>query len=47
MQAECSDDVMKLNVKFNATFKGLIYSAGERENGEMEEKLLKQKAEAT
>ena len=29
MQAECSDDVMKLNVKFNASFDGLIYSAGE------------------
>jgi hypothetical protein len=28
MEAECSDDVMKLRVKFNATFSGLIYSAG-------------------
>eukprot|EP00095_Tigriopus_kingsejongensis_P011002 maker-scaffold281_size224178-snap-gene-1.32 protein:Tk11002 transcript:maker-scaffold281_size224178-snap-gene-1.32-mRNA-1 annotation:"hypothetical protein TcasGA2_TC010198" len=28
MEAECSDDVMKLRVKFNATFAGLIYSAG-------------------
>lgn len=28
MEAECSDDVMKLRVKFNATFKGLVYSAG-------------------
>ncbi|XP_059085027.1 uncharacterized protein LOC131881992 isoform X3 [Tigriopus californicus] len=28
MEAECSDDVMKLRVKFNATFDGLIYSAG-------------------
>ena len=30
MQAECSDDVMKLKVKFNATFSGLIYSAGKQ-----------------
>lgn len=29
MEAECSDDVMKLRVKFNATFNGLVYSAGE------------------
>ena len=28
MEAECSDDVMKLRVKFNDTFSGLIYSAG-------------------
>ena len=28
MQAECSDDVMKLTVNFNASFEGLIYSAG-------------------
>ena len=28
MEAECSDDVMKLHVKFNDTFAGLIYSAG-------------------
>ena len=28
MEAECSDDVMKLRVKFNDTFAGLIYSAG-------------------
>ena len=28
MEAECSDDVMKLRVKFNATFNGLVYSAG-------------------
>lgn len=28
MEAECSDDVMKLRVKFNASFAGLIYSAG-------------------
>jgi len=28
MEAECSDDVMKLRVKFNDTFEGLIYSAG-------------------
>ncbi len=28
MQAECSDDVMKLSVNFNASFDGLIYSAG-------------------
>ena len=28
MEAECSDDVMKLRIKFNATFAGLIYSAG-------------------
>ena len=28
MEAECSDDVMKLRVKFNATFSGLVYSAG-------------------
>ena len=28
MEAECSDDVMKMTVKFNDTFKGLIYSAG-------------------
>ena len=30
MEAECSDDVMKLRIKFNATFSGLIYSAGKR-----------------
>ena len=30
MEAECSDDVMKLRVKFNATFSGLIYSAGKQ-----------------
>ena len=30
MEAECSDDVMKLRVKFNATFSGLIYSAGKK-----------------
>ena len=32
MDAECSDDVMKLSVKFNDTFNGLIYSAGERDD---------------
>ena len=31
MEAECSDDVMKLRVKFNATFSGLIYSAGKQQ----------------
>ena len=28
MQAECSDDVMKLDIGFNDTFTGMIYSAG-------------------
>jgi hypothetical protein len=28
MEAECSEDVMKLRVKFNDTFDGLVYSAG-------------------
>ena len=30
MEAECSDDVMKLRVNFNASFSGLIYSAGKK-----------------
>ena len=30
MEAECSDDVMKLRVKFNDTFEGLVYSAGKK-----------------
>jgi hypothetical protein len=33
MQAECSDDVMKLDVRFNDTFNGLIYSAGKIGSG--------------
>ena len=32
MEAECSDDVMKLRVKFNATFNGLVYSAGKSDH---------------
>ncbi|XP_040571406.1 uncharacterized protein [Lepeophtheirus salmonis] len=28
MEAECSDDIMKLRVQFNSSFTGLIYSAG-------------------
>jgi len=28
MEAECSDDVMRMSVQFNDTFEGLIYSAG-------------------
>jgi len=28
MQAECSDDVMRMSVQFNDSFSGLIYSAG-------------------
>ncbi len=35
MQAECSDDVMKLDVRFNDSFSGLIYSAGENESAEL------------
>ena len=30
MQAECSDDVMKLDIGFNDTFTGMIYSAGNK-----------------
>ena len=43
MEAECSDDVMKLTVKFNDSFSGLIYSAGKLEtfNAEREKKLSK------
>ncbi len=33
MEAECSDDVMKLSVHFNDSFSGLIYSAGEQGKG--------------
>ena len=32
IEAECRDDVMKLRVAFNDTFKGLIYSAGKAWN---------------
>ena len=35
MEAECSDDVMKLRVKFNATFSGLVYSAGKHKTNKL------------